>query len=69
MNALLQKIGKALTAGLGVAMVALEPTYGKYAWYVAIPAAYTAFATFMSAPNVVAPTPTVTVHSSQETQQ
>lgn len=48
----LQKFGKALVAGLGVAMVSLQPEYGKYAWYVAIPAAYTTLAVYMSAPAI-----------------
>ena len=64
----IQQFGKAIVAALGVAMVALEPQYGRYAWYVAIPAVYTGIATYMSAPTIL-PTKTVTVHSSQETQQ
>jgi len=68
MTAQLQKFGKAFMAGLGVAMVSLYPTYGHDAWYIALPAIYTALATYMSAPSIL-PTTTVTVNPSQEKQQ
>ena len=51
----MMQFGKAIVAALGVAMVSLEPQYGKYAWYVAIPAIYTALATYMSAPAILPP--------------
>jgi hypothetical protein len=59
MNSVVQ-MGKAIVAGLGVAMTGLQPTYGKYAWFIVLPALYTFVATYMSAPAI---TPIVTAKS------
>lgn len=62
------QFGKAIMAGLGVAIVSLYPTYGHQGWFIALPAVYTALATYMSAPSIL-PTRPVTVQQSQQAQQ
>jgi hypothetical protein len=49
----MMKYGKAIMTALGVIIVSLQPEYGKYAWFVALPATYSAVAVYMSAPNVL----------------